>query len=161
MSKPKNQNGFSRRDFLEGGSATTLMTMLGTLPVAAQSMPSSTSAAPKDSDPHAGFPRVWLSSPEGAPPVANFEDLVSPAGMAYGATLRAGATTIAKAGGQCCAWRLRDALFSSFLPKDPFDDGEYVRWLLTGDIVNYISRGKSYLETSLCINPTIPSPAMA
>lgn len=83
LSQPKNKNDFSRRDFLKGGSAATLMTMLGPMPLAAQSVPSSTSAAPevkdvpKDSDPDADFPRVWLSSPEGAPPVANFEDLVS------------------------------------------------------------------------------------
>ena len=69
MSKPKNKNEFSRRDFLKGGSAATLMTMLGTVPLAAQPAPGSTSAAPegkdapKDSDPDADFPRVWLSSP--------------------------------------------------------------------------------------------------
>jgi hypothetical protein len=57
-----------------------------------------------------------------------------PAGMAYGATLLPAATSIAKAGDQCCVWRHRNAIFSSFIPKDPFDDGEYVRWLLNGDI---------------------------
>jgi hypothetical protein len=83
MHIPKNQNEFTRRDFLKGGSAATLMTMLGATPLAAQPAPGSTSAAPevkdapKDSDPDADFPRVWLSSPEGAPPVANFQDLVA------------------------------------------------------------------------------------
>ncbi len=57
-----------------------------------------------------------------------------PAGLAYGATLRPAATSIAKAGNQCCVWRHRNAVFSSFLPKDSFDDGEYVRWLLNGDM---------------------------
>jgi hypothetical protein len=57
-----------------------------------------------------------------------------PAGMAYGATLRPATTSIAKAAGQCCVWRYRNAIFSSFIPKDPFDAGEYVRWLLNGDI---------------------------
>ncbi|MGA3035439.1 MAG: hypothetical protein ABSD70_19310 [Terracidiphilus sp.] len=53
-----------------------------------------------------------------------------PAGMAYGVTLQPGATSIAKADDQCCVWRQGNAVFSAFLPKDPFDDGEYVRWLL-------------------------------
>ena len=57
-----------------------------------------------------------------------------PAGLAYGATLRPAATSIAKAGNQCCVWRHGNAVFSSFLPKDAFDDGEYVRWLLNGDV---------------------------
>ncbi|MGD0745809.1 MAG: twin-arginine translocation signal domain-containing protein [Verrucomicrobiota bacterium] len=57
-----------------------------------------------------------------------------PAGMAYGATIRPAATSIAKAGDQCCVWRHRNAIFASFTPQDPFDDGEYVRWLLNGDI---------------------------
>ncbi|MGA3267189.1 MAG: twin-arginine translocation signal domain-containing protein [Verrucomicrobiota bacterium] len=57
-----------------------------------------------------------------------------PAGMAYGSTLGSAATRIAKAGDQCCVWRHGNAIFASFLPKDPFDDGEYVRWLLNGDI---------------------------
>lgn len=56
-----------------------------------------------------------------------------PAGMAYGATLLPAATNIAKAGDECCAWRYKNATFSSFLPRDPFDDGEYVRWLLSKD----------------------------
>jgi hypothetical protein len=58
-----------------------------------------------------------------------------PAGLAYGATLRSAATAIAKAGDACCVWRYKNATFSSFLPRDPFDDGEYVRWLLSKDIV--------------------------
>ncbi|MGA9063654.1 MAG: twin-arginine translocation signal domain-containing protein [Terracidiphilus sp.] len=56
-----------------------------------------------------------------------------PAGLAYGATLRPAATSIAKAGDKCCVWRHRNAVFSSFLPKDAFDEGEYVRWLMNGD----------------------------
>ena len=59
--------------------------------------------------------------------------VIIPAGIVYGATLQSAATSIAKAGDQCCAWRYRNAIFSSFLPRDPFDDGEYVRWLLNGD----------------------------
>jgi hypothetical protein len=59
--------------------------------------------------------------------------VVIPAGMAYGATLRPAATAIAKTGDACCAWRYKNATFSSFLPRDPFDDGEYVRWLLGKD----------------------------
>jgi hypothetical protein len=59
--------------------------------------------------------------------------VVIPAGLAYGATLRPEAICIAKAGDECCAWRYKNATFSSFLPRDPFDDGEYVRWLLGKD----------------------------
>lgn len=57
-----------------------------------------------------------------------------PAGMAYGATLRTEANCIARAGDHCCVWRYGNIVFSSFLPKDPFDDGEYVRWLLNGNV---------------------------
>ncbi|MGA3265338.1 MAG: twin-arginine translocation signal domain-containing protein [Verrucomicrobiota bacterium] len=60
-----------------------------------------------------------------------------PVGLAWGATLRPGTTSIAKAGDQCCVWQYQNAIFSSFLPKDPFDDGEYVRWLLNGDIATH------------------------
>jgi len=60
-------------------------------------------------------------------------DVRIPAGMAFGARLRSGATSIAKAGDQCCVWQHQSAIFSSFLPRDPFDDGEYVRWLLNGE----------------------------
>jgi hypothetical protein len=83
INKPKNEDGFSRRDFLGGSSAATLMTMLGAAPLSAQSAPGSSStapagnSAPKDSDLDASFPRVWMSCPEGAPPVAYFEDLAS------------------------------------------------------------------------------------
>lgn len=56
------------------------------------------------------------------------------AGMACVATLGNAATPIAKADGQCCVWRHGNAVFSSFLPKDAFDDGEYVRWLLDEDL---------------------------
>ena len=57
-----------------------------------------------------------------------------PAGLACAATLRPDASCIAKVGDQCCAWRYGNINFSSFLPKDPFDDGEYVRWLLNGNL---------------------------
>jgi hypothetical protein len=60
-----------------------------------------------------------------------------PAGIAYGAKLQPGATSIAQAGDQCCVWQHRNAIFSSFLPRNPFDSGEYVRWLLSGDIATY------------------------
>ena len=50
MSNPKNKNECSRRDFLKGGSAATLMAMLGAVPLAAQPAPSSISAAPKGKD---------------------------------------------------------------------------------------------------------------
>ncbi len=67
---------------------------------------------------------------EGGLDVTGPAGITIPSGMAYGATLRSGATSIAKAGGQCCVWQYRNAIFSSFIPKDPFDAGEYVRWLL-------------------------------
>jgi hypothetical protein len=54
--------------------------------------------------------------------------------LAYGATLRAAAICIAKAADKCCAWRYKNVTFSSFLPRDPFDDGEYVLWLLSQDM---------------------------
>ena len=57
-----------------------------------------------------------------------------PAGLAYWATIRSDAACIAKVGDQCCAWRYGKINFSSFLPKDPFDDGEFVRWLLNGNV---------------------------
>ena len=60
--------------------------------------------------------------------------VVIPAGLAYGATLRAAAICIAKAADKCCAWRYKNVTFSSFLPRDPFDDGEYVLWLLSQDM---------------------------
>jgi hypothetical protein len=60
--------------------------------------------------------------------------IVMPAGMAHVATLLPEATSIAKVGDECCAWRHRNAIFSSFLPSDPFDAGEYVRWLLNGEL---------------------------
>jgi hypothetical protein len=56
--------------------------------------------------------------------------VVIAAGMAHEATLRPGATNVAAVSGKCCAWRHGNVNFSSFSPKDPFDDGEYVRWLL-------------------------------
>lgn len=57
-----------------------------------------------------------------------------PAGMAYGAALTTAATAIAKVSGECCAWRHGNAVFSTFLPKDAFDNGEYVRWLVDDNL---------------------------
>ncbi len=71
----------------------------------------------------------WKSDLE----VAGPSGIVIPAGIAYAATLRRATTSIAKAGDECCAWRHGNVVFSSFLPRDPFDAGEYVRWLLHGD----------------------------
>ena len=50
MSKPKNKNGFSRRDFLKGGSAATLMAMLGTVPPAAEPALRSIASASEGND---------------------------------------------------------------------------------------------------------------
>jgi hypothetical protein len=52
------------------------------------------------------------------------------AGLALGVTLQGSASALAKSGEQCCLWRQRNTVFASFIPQDPFDDGEYVRWLL-------------------------------
>jgi hypothetical protein len=51
-------------------------------------------------------------------------------GFAFGATIQAPAAGIAKSGDQCCLWRQGNAVFASFIPQDPFDDGKYARWLL-------------------------------
>lgn len=72
----------------------------------------------------------WKSSLEVTGPSGS----VIPAGIAYAATLRQTATSIAKAGDDCCVWRRGNVVFSSFLPSDPFDAGEYVRWLLNSDV---------------------------
>jgi hypothetical protein len=57
-----------------------------------------------------------------------------PSNLAFAATLRFPAVCLARAGDACCAWRNGNVLFATFLPSDPFDDGEYVKWLLNGDI---------------------------
>jgi hypothetical protein len=83
VSKPANESGFSRRNFLHSGSAATLVTMLGAVPSAAQPAHKLTSAAPEgknvstDFQSDAGFPRVWMSCRESALPTASFEDLAS------------------------------------------------------------------------------------
>jgi hypothetical protein len=53
-----------------------------------------------------------------------------PSGMAYGALLGDDAERIATVGEDCCMWRQGNAIFASFIPQDPFDDGEYVLWLM-------------------------------
>src|SRR4051812_7461283 len=39
MTTPENENEFNRRDFIKGGSAVTLMTLLGGVPLFAQNAP--------------------------------------------------------------------------------------------------------------------------
>lgn len=57
-----------------------------------------------------------------------------PSSAAFGATLRSPAVGLAKANDETCVWQHRNTIFASFLPQDSFDDGEYVCWLLGGDI---------------------------
>jgi hypothetical protein len=66
--------------------------------------------------------------------VAGPTGVTMPSGMAYAAALRSPAVSVAKAGEEVCAWQHRDAIFATFIPQDPFDDGEYVCWLLGGNI---------------------------
>src|SRR5580698_1831247 len=83
LDKPEPKDGLSRRDFLQSGSAITLLATLSAVSSAAQpahdfdSAGTETKNAPGDLESEAGFPRVWMSSPENALPTANFKDLAS------------------------------------------------------------------------------------
>jgi hypothetical protein len=81
---------------------------------------------------HSGFTGVKFSNPlaAGAVVASRAGKAQLSAALAVGATLEGSASALAKSGEQSCLWRQRNAVIATFIPQDPFDDGEYVRWLL-------------------------------
>jgi hypothetical protein len=77
----------------------------------------------------ASAPRNQLNGPS-SPDHAEFTRIRELWKLDNTQSMRAKAPSIAFAGDQCCLWRQGSTMSAGFIPDDPFDDAEYVRWLM-------------------------------